>query len=129
MNQLAVIALAQVCAMLATIIAVKRMTAGDPMAPTSQRKRIQAWGLLTAACLVLVLFTLGLFASGWFYKTHLLVTLAIAGFVYLPFSTYGESDDDDSPVPILDWVKVTAALTLTYSSLAAICAYVLMSKL
>ena len=129
MNQLAVIALTQVCAMVATIVVVKRMTSEDPMAPASQRERIQALSLLTAACLALVLLTLGLFASGWFYKTHVLAALAIGGFLYLPFSTYGESDDDESPVPILDWVKVTFALTVTCASLAAICAYVLLPKL
>jgi hypothetical protein len=58
-----------------------------------------------------------------------LAALGLGGLLYLPFSTSSESEEDDSPVPILDKVKVTLATVACAASLAAIGAYAVLLKL
>lgn len=129
MNQLAVIAATQGIAMAAAILMSMRLTADVPLAPTSQGERLRAWAAIAACCAGLCLLTAGMFQAGWPYKTHLLAALGVAGLLYLPFSTSSESDEDDSPVPILDWVKVTLAIVTCAASLAAIGTYAVLLKL
>ncbi|EKZ96642.1 MULTISPECIES: hypothetical protein [Burkholderiales] len=129
MNQLAVIAATQGIAMAAAIIMSMRLTADVPLAPTSQGERLRAWAIIAACCAGLCLLTAGMFHAGWPYKTHLLAALGLGGLLYLPFSTSSESDEDDSPVPILDKVKVTLATVACAASLAAIGAYAVLLKL
>lgn len=129
MNQLAVIAATQGIAMAAAIIMSMRLTADIPVAPASQAERLRAWATIAACCAGLCLLTAGMFQAGWPYKTHLLAALGVAGLLYLPFSTSSESDEDDSPVSILDWVKVTLAIVASAASLAAIGAYAALLKL
>lgn len=129
MNQLAVIAAVQGLATLAAIFMATRVTADVPFAPASRSERWRAWALIAAGSVALGLLTAGLFQVNWPYKLHLLVALAVGGLVYLPLSTSSQSDDDESPVPILDWVKVTLATVVSAASLAAVGAYVVLFKL
>lgn len=115
--------------MAAAIIMSMRLTADIPVAPASQAERLRAWATIAACCAGLCLLTAGMFQAGWPYKTHLLAALGVAGLLYLPFSTSSESDEDDSPVSILDWVKVTLAIVASAASLAAIGAYAALLKL
>lgn len=115
--------------MAAAIVMSIRLTADTPMVPTSRAERWKAWSLIAACCFGVATVTAGLFLSGWPYKVHLLIALSIAGMLYLPLSTASLSDDDDSPVPILDWVKVTSAIVLSAASLAAIGAHAILLKL
>ena len=93
--------------MAAAIIMSMRLTSDVPLAPASKGERLRAWAIIAACCAGLCLLTAGMFHAGWPYKTHLLAALGLGGLLYLPFSTSSESDEDDSPVPILDKVKVT----------------------
>jgi MFS family permease len=129
LNQLAVIAATQGIAMAAAIVMSMRITADVPLAPTSQGERFRSWAIIAACCAGMSLLTAAMFHAGWPYKTHLLTALGVAGLLYLPFSTSSESDEDDSPVSIIDWVKVTLAVVACAASLAAIGAYAVLLKL
>ena len=115
--------------MAAAIIMSMRLTADVPLAPASKGERLRAWAIIAACCAGLCLLTAGMFHAGWPYKTHLLAALGLGGLLYLPLSTSSESDDDDSPVSILDRAKVTLATVACAASLAAIGAYAVLLKL
>ena len=117
MNQLAVIAATQGIAMAAAIIMSMRLTSDVPLAPASKGERLRAWAIIAACCAGLCLLTAGMFHAGWPYKTHLLAALGLGGLLYLPFSTSSESDEDDSPVPILDKVKEIYAVRYPYKTM------------
>lgn len=123
------IASVQGLAVLAAIFLAMRVSADLPFAPASRAERWRAWALIAAGSVALGLLTAGLFQVNWPYKLHLLVALAVGGLVYLPLSMSSQSDDDDSPVPMLDWVKVTLATVVIAASLAAVGAYVVLLKL
>jgi hypothetical protein len=129
LNQLAVIASVQGLAALAAIFVAMRVTADVPFVPASRAERWRVWALIAAGSVVLGLLTAGLFQVNWPYKLHLLVALAVGGLVYLPLSTSSQSDEDKSPVSMLDWVKVTLATVVSAASLAAVGAYVVWLKL
>lgn len=129
MNQLVVIAATQGIAMAAAIVMSMRITADVPLAPASQGERFRSWAIIAASCAGMCLLTAAMFHAGWPYKTHLLAALGVAGLLYLPFSTSSETDEDDSPVSILDWVKVTLAVVACAASFAAIGAYAVLLKL
>ena len=129
MNQLTVIATTQGIAMVAAIVMSTRITADVPLAPASQGERFRSWAIIAACCAGVCLLTAAMFHAGWPYKTHLLAALGVAGLLYLPFSTSSESDEDDSPVPLLDWVKVTLAVVACAASFAAIGAYAVLLRL
>jgi hypothetical protein len=129
LNQLAVIAATQGIAMVAAIVMSMRITADVPLAPASQGERFRSWAIIATYCAGMCLLTAAMFHAGWPYKTHLLAALGVAGLLYLPFSTSSESDEDDSPVSLLDWVKVTLAFVACAASLAAIGAYAVLIRL
>lgn len=115
--------------MVAAIVMSMRITADVPLAPASQGERFRSWTIIAAGCAGVCLLTAAMFHAGWPYKTHLLAALGVAGLLYLPFSTSSESDEDDSPVSILDWVKVTLAVVACAASFAAIGAYAVLLRL
>lgn len=129
LNQLAGIATTQGIAMAAAIIMSMRITADIPLAPASQGERFRAWAIIAACCAGMCLLTAAMFHAGWPYKTHLLAALGVTGLLYLPLSTSSESDENDSPVSILVWVKVTLAVVACAASFAAIGAYALLLRL
>lgn len=115
--------------MAAAIIMSMRITADIPLAPASQGERFRAWAIIAACCAGMCLLTAAMFHAGWPYKTHLLAALGVTGLLYLPLSTSSESDENDSPVSILVWVKVTLAVVACAASFAAIGAYALLLRL
>ena len=128
MNLLAAVAAAQVVAMVLAIVMARRITAGFAAAPSTKRQRVQAWTLLVCACLGFVLFTAALFHVDWAYKLHLLVGMLVASLLYLPLSISALDPEDDSPVPLADRIRATAAAAILFGALAAIAAYLILLK-
>lgn len=106
--------------MVLAILMERRITAGFPAAPSTKRQRVQAWTLLVCAYLGFMLFTAAMFHVDWAYKLHLLVGMMVASLLYLPLSISAMDPEDDSPVPLANRMKATAAVAVLFGSLAAI---------